>query len=77
MFNDSSRNPKNVILIFPDKEKQQQKPLHAIWKEKKQRWNIVKTKDDDDDKIDIKNAKEVLTAAEFVKAIETERYFFP
>jgi hypothetical protein len=74
LFNDS-RNPKNIILIFPDKEKQHQKPLYAMWKEKKQRWYIVKTEYDDE--IDIKNAKEILTAAEFVKAIETGRYFFP
>jgi hypothetical protein len=72
LFHDSSRNPKNVILIFPDKERHQD-PLYAVWKERKQRWYITK----EEDKTDISNAKEVLTAAEFVKALESGRYFLP
>ena len=57
-------------MIFPDKEKRQE-PVYAIWKERKQRWFITKA----EDKTDIRNAKEVLSATEFVSALESGRYF--
>jgi hypothetical protein len=59
-------------MIFPDKEKRQE-PVYAIWKERKQRWFITKA----EDKTDIRNAKEVLSATEFVSALESGRYFLP
>lgn len=67
-------NSKNAILIFPDKEKQQE-PLYAIWKERKQRWYITKVEEGESDKIDFRNTKEVLSPTEFVKALESGRYF--
>jgi hypothetical protein len=73
MFGESSQNSNKVIMIFPDKEKQQE-PLYAIWKERKQRWYIIKSEDETDIK---RNAKEVLSATEFVKALESGRYFLP
>jgi hypothetical protein len=59
-------------MIFPDKEKRQE-PVYAIWKERKQRWFITKA----EDKTDIRNAKEVLSATEFVSALESGCYFLP
>jgi hypothetical protein len=75
----STLNSKNAILIFPDKEKQQE-PLYAIWKERKQRWYITKVEEGEPDKIDLRNTnlrntKEVLSPTEFVKALESGRYF--
>jgi hypothetical protein len=67
-------NSKNAILIFPDKEKQQE-PLYAIWKERKQRWYIIKVEEGEPDRIDLRNTKEVLSPTEFVKAVESGRYF--
>jgi ABC-type dipeptide/oligopeptide/nickel transport system ATPase component len=71
MFHDSTLNSNKVIMIFQDKEKQRE-PLCAIWKERKQRWYITKVEDENE--TDIRNAKEVLSATEFVKALESGRY---
>jgi hypothetical protein len=71
-FDESGLNSNNVIMIFPDKEKRQE-PMYAIWKERKQRWFITKA----EDKTDIRNAKEVLLATDFVSALESGRYFLP
>ena len=70
----STLNSKNAILIFPDKEKQQE-PLYAIWKERKKRWYITKVEEGEPDRIDLRNTKEVLSPTEFVKAVESGRYF--
>ena len=70
----STLNSKNAILIFPDKEKPQE-PLYAIWKERKQKWYITKVEEGERDKIDVRNTKEVLSPTEFVKALESGRYF--
>ena len=71
---ESNVNPKNVILIFPDSQRQQD-PLYAVWKERKQRWYITKAEEKEENKIDIRNAIEVLSSTEFVKALESGRYF--
>ena len=70
----SALNSKNAILIFPDKEKQKE-PLYAIWKERKQRWYITKIEEGEPNEIDLRNTKEVLSPTEFVKALESGRYF--
>ena len=71
---ESNVNPKNVILIFPDSQRQKD-PLYAVWKERKQRWYITKAEEKEENKIDVRNAIEVLSSTEFVKALESGRYF--
>jgi uncharacterized protein with ParB-like and HNH nuclease domain len=72
MFSDHGSNLKNIIMIFADKEKRQE-PLYAIWKQRKQRWYITKREHGNN----IRNVEAVLSATEFVKALESERYFLP
>ena len=74
VLSESNMNPKNAILIFPDSQRQQD-PLYAIWKERKQRWYITKAEEKEENKIDVRNAIEVLSSTEFVKALESGRYF--
>jgi hypothetical protein len=71
-FSDHGFNLKNIIMIFADKENRQE-PLYAIWKQGKQRWYIMKREHGNN----IRNAQEVLSATEFVKALESGRYFLP
>lgn len=67
-----------VIVIFPDKERRRE-PLYAIWNERKQRWYITKAKakPEPEDRVYIRNVKEVLSARQFVNALESGRYFLP
>jgi hypothetical protein len=69
---DHGSNLKNIIMIFTDKEKQEE-PLYAIWKQRKQRWYITKREHADN----LTNTEEVLSATEFAKALESGRYFLP
>jgi hypothetical protein len=67
-----------VIVIFPDKERRRE-PLYAIWNERKQRWYTTKAKakPEPEDRVYMRNVKEVLSAREFVNALESGRYFLP
>jgi hypothetical protein len=71
--------PERVILIFPDSERQQA-PLYAVWNKRNKKWYIItksEEKEEEEDKINIRNAKEVLSPTEFVNALESGRYFLP